>query len=96
MLERVSRALNRLRCRWIERGTVMGEPVEVEGASTESLRSLRPVPSESTTDLADLADLAERLAAALRTVRGYVPHHIWWWQDGPAEALLAYQASEGT
>ena len=74
----------------------MGEPVEADWASVASPRPLRRAPSPSTTVAdADPAVLAARLAAALRAVRGYVPHHIWWWQDGPAEALLAYQTTEG-
>jgi hypothetical protein len=40
-------------------------------------------------------ELAAQLAAALRAVRGYVPHRIWW-ENGPAEALLTYQATQGT
>ena len=76
----------------------MGESVEAKGAPVETLRPLRPVPLPSTSDagVADPVILAARLAAALRAVRGYVPDHIWWWQDGPAEALLAYQATETT
>jgi hypothetical protein len=45
-------------------------------------------------DLAALVVLTARLAEALRAVRGYVPHRIWW-EAGPAEALIAYQATEG-
>jgi hypothetical protein len=43
----------------------------------------------------DAARLADELAAALRAIRGWVPHHVWW-QDGPAHALLAYQALRDT
>jgi hypothetical protein len=64
------------------------------------VRSLQEVPSDRTADadpadpadLADLADMAARLAAALRAVRGYVPHRIWWETDA-ADALIAYQAT---
>lgn len=75
----------------------MGEPVEADRASVGNLRSLPPVPASSAgdVDLVDVADLAARLAAALRAVRGYVPHRIWW-QEGPADALLAYQTTEAT
>ncbi|HVW31080.1 MAG TPA: hypothetical protein VHL53_00960 [Acidimicrobiia bacterium] len=38
-----------------------------------------------------VTELAAELAAALRAVRGYVPHQVWW-EEGPAQALLAYQA----
>lgn len=54
---------------------------------------LRSVPPPAPSAEADFAKLAEELAAALRAVRGYVPDRIWW-EAGPAEALLAYQAKE--
>lgn len=41
------------------------------------------------------AALVDELAAALRAVRGYIPHRIWW-EAGPADALLAYQALHTT
>jgi hypothetical protein len=43
----------------------------------------------------DAAKLADELAAALRAIRGYVPHRIWW-EAGPAHALIAYQALQAT
>lgn len=76
----------------------MGDPVAVDGPPPGSLRPLRAVPAPvpaQTSEPGDLVELAAQLAAALRAVRGYVPHRIWW-QDGPAEALLAYQATQAT
>jgi hypothetical protein len=78
---------------WKKRRLRAGPPAE-----PARLRSVRPAPvdAESTepADLAALAVLTARLAEALRAVRGYVPHRIWW-EAGPAEALIAYQATEG-
>ena len=73
----------------------MGEPAAADGPSMERALSLTSVPSPSTGagQPVELADLAVRLATALRAVRGYVPHRIWW-EAGPAEVLLAYQATE--
>jgi hypothetical protein len=51
-----------------------------------AIRSAFGQPGES-----DAARLADELAAALRAIRGYVPHRIWW-EAGPAHALIAYQA----
>lgn len=81
----------------------MGEPAAADGHSVERIRPLRSVlppsrvdaDSARPADLAALADLTARLAEALRAVRGYVPHRIWW-EAGPAEALIAYQATEAT
>lgn len=36
-------------------------------------------------------DLLDKLAAALRQVRGYVPDHIWW-DAGAADVLFEYHA----
>lgn len=69
----------------------MEDPVTVDGPPAERTRTLRPVPPRVQDGDADCAKLADELAAALRAVRGYVPHHIWW-DAGPAHALLAYQA----
>lgn len=76
----------------------MGEPLETYGQLVEQVRPLRSVPPPSTAapdddDVAALAELTARLAAALRAVRGYVPHRIWW-QAGAADALIAYQVRE--
>lgn len=54
---------------------------------------LRPVPSSPASVELDPAELAERLAEALRAVRGYVPNRIWW-EAGPAEALIAFNAMQ--
>lgn len=58
-------------------------------------RALRAVAAQTAPadpDPAELSELAAGLAAALRAIRGYVPQRIWW-EEGPAEALLAYQAT---
>ena len=73
----------------------MGDPVEVDGPPGERTRALRPVRSPLQTGDSDSAKLADELAAALRAVRGYVPHRIWW-EAGPAQALIAYQALQGS
>jgi hypothetical protein len=78
----------------------VGEAAAAEGHSVERSRPLRPVHPPSTVKdgsnpPADFSALAAQLAAALRAVRGYVPHHIWW-EAGPAQALLAYQVTEAT
>lgn len=39
-----------------------------------------------------VARLVDKLAAALREVRGYVPHRVWW-DAGAADALHEYQAT---
>ena len=72
----------------------MRNAVAVDGSSVEPPRiRLRPVPcSPASVDL-DPAELAERLAQALRAVRGYVPNRIWW-EAGPAEALIAFNAMQ--
>ena len=36
--------------------------------------------------------LLDNLAAALREVRGHVPHRVWW-DSGAADALFEYQAT---
>jgi len=58
-------------------------------------RTLRSIPLPAPEGDADAARLADDLAAALRAVRGYVPHQIWW-EAGPAQALLAYHAIQGS
>lgn len=69
----------------------MRNAVAVDESSTEPPPTLRAVPcSPAPVGLAP-AELAERLAHALRAVRGYVPHRIWW-EAGPAEALIAFNA----
>lgn len=68
----------------------MGDPVAIDGPP-ENTRALRSVPPPEQAPDSDSAKLAEELAAALRAVRSYVPHRIWW-EAGPAQALLAYQA----
>lgn len=68
----------------------MGDPVAVDGPP-EHTRTLRSVPTPLQDADSDSARLAEELAAALRAVRSYVPQRIWW-EAGPAQALLAYQA----
>jgi hypothetical protein len=68
----------------------VGDPVEIDGP-TENTRTLRSVPAPVQAPDSDSAKLAEELAAALRAVRGYIPQRIWW-EAGPAQALLAYQA----
>lgn len=76
----------------------MADPVAVDGPPPGSLRALRAVPAPVSAEgnrPGDLVELAAQLAAALRAVRGYVPHRIWW-ENGPAEALLTYQATQGT
>jgi hypothetical protein len=65
------------------------DPVAVDGP-LENTRTLRAVPTVQAAD-SDSARLADELAAALRAIRGYVPHRIWW-EAGAADALLAYQA----
>ena len=71
----------------------MGDPVAIDGPP--EARTLRSVPAPVQAADTDSAELAEQLAAALRAVRGYVPHHIWW-EAGPAQALLAYQALQAS
>ncbi|MGH9008443.1 MAG: hypothetical protein ACRDYF_01190 [Acidimicrobiia bacterium] len=73
----------------------MNDPVAVDGPLADRARTLRPVPLPVQASDSDAARLADELAAALRAVRGYVPHHIWW-GAGPAHALLAYQALHAT
>jgi hypothetical protein len=68
----------------------VGDPVAIDGPP-ENTMTLRSVPAPVQAADSDPATLADELAAALRAVRGYVPHHIWW-EAGPAQALLAYQA----
>ena len=72
----------------------MGDPVTVDGPP-ERTRTLRSVPPPVQAGDSDSAKLADELAAALRAIRGYVPHRIWW-EAGPADALLAYQALQTT
>jgi len=69
----------------------VGDPAVVDGPPPERARTLRSAPPPVQAAESDLARLAEDLAAALRAIRGYVPHHIWW-DAGPAHALIAYQA----
>lgn len=69
----------------------MRNAVAVDGSPAEPPPTLRAVPCSQAPAGADPAELAERLADALRAVRGYVPHRIWW-EAGPAEALIAYNA----
>jgi hypothetical protein len=74
-----------------ERGAAVEDPVEFDGPP-ERVRTLHSVPPPvNTTAETDFAKLADELAAALRAIRGYVPHRIWW-EAGPAQALFAYQA----
>lgn len=73
-----------------EKGAGVGDPVAVDGPP-QNTRTLRSVPPPAQADDSDSAKLAEELAAALRAVRGFVPDRIWW-DAGPAQALLAYQA----
>jgi hypothetical protein len=73
----------------------VNEPVAVDGPFEARGRTLRAVPLPVQAGDDDPARLAEELAAALRAIRGYVPNHIWW-EAGPAQALLAYQALHGT
>lgn len=68
----------------------MGDPVAVDGPA-EKTRTLRSISPPVQAPDSDSAKLADELAAALRAVRSYVPHRIWW-EAGPAQALLAYQA----
>ena len=73
----------------------MFDPVPVDRPSVDRTRMLRSVaPSAPSADCGS-ARLMDELAAALRAIRGYVPHHIWW-EAGPAHALLAYQALQDT
>lgn len=71
----------------------MGDPVAVGWPAEEGTRVLHSVSSEPVDRGPVPAELAERLAAALRAVRGYVPHHIWW-EAGPAAALIEFQATQ--
>jgi hypothetical protein len=77
------------------------EAASADGHPVERARLLSvPPPSRADastgpSDVSALVDLTARLAEALRAVRGYVPHRIWW-EAGPAEALIAYQATEGS
>ena len=76
----------------------MADPVAVDGPPPANLRALRAVPapvSEQGGRSGDPVELAAQLAAALRAVRGYVPDRIWW-EQGPAEALLTYQATQAS
>ena len=72
----------------------MGDPVAVDRRPADRVRILRPAPCVPSADV-DAAQLAAELAAALRAIRGYVPHQIWW-DAGPAHALLSYQARQDT
>ena len=72
----------------------MADPVVADGPLAERARTLRPVPAPAGAP-ALAAGLAGELATALRALRGYVPHRIWW-ESGAADALLAYQALEGS
>jgi hypothetical protein len=69
----------------------VGDPVLVDRQPADNRRTLRSVSPSEPNPEPDSAHLADELAAALRAIRGYVPHHIWW-DAGPAHALLAYQA----
>lgn len=72
----------------------MQNAVAVDGSSAERPRStLRSVPSAGASVELDASELAEKLAQALRAVRGYVPNRIWW-EAGPAEALIAFNAMQ--
>ena len=71
----------------------MKDPVPVDGPPREPIRTLRSVSPARADGEADVADLAAELAKALRAVRGFVPHRVWW-DEGPAQALLAYQARQ--
>jgi hypothetical protein len=73
----------------------VNDPVAADGQPEERARTLRSVPLPVQPVDSDAARLADELAAALRAIRGYVPHHIWW-DAGPAHALLAYQALQAT
>ncbi len=74
----------------LTRGAGVGDPVAVDGPA-EKTRTLRSISAPVQAPDSDSANLADELAAALRAVRSYVPHRIWW-EAGPAQALLAYQA----
>jgi hypothetical protein len=69
----------------------VGDPAAVDGQPAKRRTTLRFVAPPAPAGHLDAAELADQLATALRAVRGYVPHHIWW-DAGPAQALLAYQA----
>ncbi len=73
----------------------MNEPVAVDGPLEARQRTLRAVPLRVQAGDENSEWLADELAAALRAIRGYVPNHIWW-EAGPAQELLAYQALHGT
>ena len=61
-----------------------------DASAEEQARALWSVPvGEPAGDPAET--LVAELAAALRAVRGYVPHRVWW-EEGPAKALMTYQA----
>jgi hypothetical protein len=70
------------------------DPVEIDRAPTMVVTGIRSVPVPPPAGELEADGLVDSLAAALRAVRGYVPHHIWW-EEGPAHALLAYQALHG-
>jgi hypothetical protein len=74
------------------KGAGVGDPVAVDGPP-ENTRMLRSVPPLEEAADATSVKLAAELAAALRAIRGYVPDRIWW-EAGPADALLAYQAAQ--
>jgi len=72
------------------------DPAPDDGSPADCSRGLRVVPPWTAAGLSepvDVAELAARLASALRAVRGYVPHRIWW-EEGAADALLTYQATQ--
>ncbi len=70
----------------------MADPAAVDDRSSGRVRVLHPVPARAG-DTGMSSRLSAELAAALRDLRGYVPHRIWW-LSGAADALLAYQAIE--
>lgn len=82
----------------------MGDPAAADGHSVGPARLRSVLPSTTDAELTDaqargaaefaaLGELTARLAEALRALRGYVPHRIWW-DVGAAEVLIAYQATE--
>lgn len=82
----------------------MQDPMTVEGGAAEAQtgrRGYRRLPGGAALEVVGGPDeideqaavrLLDKLAAALREVRGYVPHRVWW-DAGAADALHEYQAT---